>query len=107
MAEKSRRRLMLEAGLAESPDDSFLKYGLALQCLRDGDTAEGRERLRALTTTDCAEAVAAWQQLGQSFLDAGEADEARRALTEGVAKARARGDEHAAAEMEGLLAQLD
>ena len=46
MAEKSRRRLMLEQSLAEDPTDSFLRYGLAVQCLREGDVEEGRQRLR-------------------------------------------------------------
>ena len=34
MAEKSPRRLRLEESLAEDPADPFLRYGLALQCLR-------------------------------------------------------------------------
>ena len=37
MAEKSRRRLMLEQSLAEDPADPFLRYGLAIQCLNEGD----------------------------------------------------------------------
>ena len=39
---------MLEQSLAEDPADAFLRYGLALQCLRDGDAEEGRTRLLAL-----------------------------------------------------------
>ncbi len=107
MAEKSARRRVLEASLAEDPGDTFLRYGLALQCLRDGDVAEGRERLLALITDHPDDQVAAYQQLGQSYLESGEAEPARKYLREGVAKAQARGDGHAAAEMEGLLAQLD
>ena len=45
MAEKSPRRVMLEQSLAEDPNDTFLRYGLAVQCLREGDVDEGRERL--------------------------------------------------------------
>ena len=48
MAEKSPRRLMLESSLAEDPADTFLRYGLAVQCLREGDVEEGRQRLLAL-----------------------------------------------------------
>src|SRR4051812_31455594 len=33
MAQKSPRRLMLEQSLSEEPNDPFLRYGLALQCL--------------------------------------------------------------------------
>ena len=104
--EKSKRRLMLEASLAEDPADAFLRYGLALQCLRDGETGEGRDRLKALIADDPEGQVAAYQQLGQSFLDGGEPEPAREALTTGVAKAKARGDWHAAAEMEGLLGMI-
>ena len=106
MAEKSPRRRTLEASLASDPTDAFLRYGLALQCLRDGDVAEGRERLRALIADHPDDQVAAYQQLGQSYLESGEADLAREALQAGDAKARARGDWHAAAEMDGLLAPL-
>lgn len=106
MAEKSSRRKMLEASLAEDPDDSFLRYGLALQCLREGDTAEGRERLLALIADHPDEQVAAYQQLGQSYLETAETDLAQETLRKGVAKALAQGDTHAAAEMQGLLAQL-
>jgi predicted Zn-dependent protease len=106
MAEKSPRRRMLEQSLAEDPGDTFLRYGLALQCLREGDVAEGRERLRALIADHPDDQVAAYQQLGQSYLETGEADSAAEALRAGIARARALGDGHAAAEMEGLLATL-
>jgi thioredoxin-like negative regulator of GroEL len=107
MAEKSPRRRMLEASLAEDPTDAFLRYGLALQCLREGDTDEGRARLHALIQDDPEGQVAAYQQLGQSYLESGEAGRAAEILRHGIAKARARGDLHAAAEMEGLLATIE
>lgn len=94
---------MLEERLAEDPDDGFLRYGLAVQCLRDGDLDEGRRRLRELIA-DVPSEVAACQQLGQSYLESGETAEAVAALREGIARANARGDRHAAAEMEGFLA---
>jgi predicted Zn-dependent protease len=107
MAEKSPRRIRLEQSLAEDPEDAFLRYGLAVQCLREGDTEEGRSRLRALIADHPEDQVAAHQQLGQSHLEAGESGPARAVLEAGIALARTRGDWHAAAEMEGLLAQLD
>jgi predicted Zn-dependent protease len=106
MAEKSPRRLKLEQSLAEDPSDTFLRYGLALQCLREGDVAEGRSRLLALIADHPDDQVAAYQQLGQSYLEAGETHEAGAMLRAGIARAQTRGDWHAAAEMEGLLAQL-
>ena len=105
MAEKSARRRMLEESLAQDEGDAFLRYGLAVQCLREGDVDEGRERLRALIADD-PEQVAAYQQLGQSYLEAGDSEPAAEALRAGIGKARSRGDWHAASEMEGLLATL-
>ncbi len=106
MAEKSRRRLMLEQSLAGDPGDRFLQYGLAMQCLRDGDVPEGRERLRNLISEDPSRQIAAYQQLGQSFADDGENEEARRVLSEGIVRAQAVGDWHAAGEMDGILQLL-
>ncbi len=106
MAEKSPKRLALERSLAEEPSDTFLRYGLALQCLHEGDVAEGRERLEALIADHPEDQVAAYQQLGQSFMETDEPDRARRWFVQGIARARARGDGHAAAEMEGFLSQI-
>lgn len=106
MAEKSPRRLMLERSLAEDPADTFLRYGLALQCLREGDVAEGRERLLALIADHPDDQVAAHQQLGQSYIETAETEAAIDVLRRGIEKARVRGDWHAAAEMEGMLSQL-
>ncbi len=103
MAEKSRRRLMLEQSLAEDPADAFLRYGLAVQCLREGDVQEGRERLLGLIGDRPDDQVAAHQQLAQSFIDTGEIPAAVAMLRMGITKANAAGDWHAAAEMQQML----
>jgi uncharacterized protein HemY len=106
MAEKSPRRMILENSLADDPADTFLRYGLAVQCLREGDVEEGRQRLKSLIADHPDDTVAAHQQLGQSYLEAEEFSAAREILEKGIALARKRGDWHAASEMEGLLGQL-
>jgi predicted Zn-dependent protease len=106
MAEKSRRRLMLEQSLAEDPTDSFLRYGLAVQCLREGEIADGRQRLLALIADHPENQVAAYQQLAQSYIDTGEAPDAAVVLRTGITKAKAAGDWHAAAEMQQMLDSL-
>lgn len=106
MAEKSRRRQLLERSLAEDPGDPFLRYGLAMQCLSEGETAEGRERLIALISDHPDSQVAAYQQLGQSYADEGMVEDARGVLVEGVKRALAAGDAHAAGEMRGILQSL-
>jgi Tfp pilus assembly protein PilF len=106
MAEKSERRLKLEATLAADPGDSFLRYGLGMQCLREGDLEEGRRILLGLIA-DRPDEVPAYQQLGQSFMDDGEADQARHYFERGIEKADAQGNFKAANEMRGFLATLD
>lgn len=106
MAEKSPRRRMLEERLAEDPADTFLRYGLALQCLRDGDLDEGRRRLGELIA-EGAEDVASCHQLGQSYLETSENEQAIATLREGISRALARGNSHAAEEMRALLPPFD
>jgi predicted Zn-dependent protease len=107
MIEKSDRRRTLEQNLAEDPEDTFLRYGLAIQCLREGDLEEGRTRLRALIGDHPDDQIPAYQQLGMSFVESGEKDRARAVLELGIQKATARGDWHAASEMEQLVRSLD
>jgi predicted Zn-dependent protease len=106
MPEKSRRRLMLEQSLAEDPADAFLRYGLALLCLSEGDLEQGRQRLLDLIADRPDDQVAAYQQLGQSYAQTGENDAARAILKKGIEKARVAGDWHAAAEMEQAISTL-
>jgi len=106
MPEPSERRKKLEAALAADPSDSFLRYGLAMQCLKEGDLEEGRRVLKALIEDHPDDQIAAYQQLGQSHMDEGETEEAIRWFRLGVAKARAAGDEKAAGEMTGFLELL-
>src|SRR5690606_16775412 len=96
----------LEASLAADPSDPFLRYGLALQCLGEGDTDEGRRMLEALIADHPDDQVAAYQQLGQSYMDEGDSDRAREWFTRGIAAAQARGDLKAAGEMQGFLELL-
>lgn len=97
---------MLEQSLAEDPTDTFLRYGLAVQCLREGDVEEGRARLLALISDHPRGQVAAYQQLGQSYAESGEVEAATAILRAGIDRARDAADEHAAAEMEQLLGSL-
>lgn len=97
---------MFEENLAADPTDSFLRYGLALQCLQDGDTQEGQERLKALIADDPDNQIAAYQQLGQSFMDEGDLENARSWFVRGIANAQACGDLKAAGEMQGFLELL-
>lgn len=101
---KSRKE-QIEALLALDPDDSFLRYGLAMEYASAGDDAEAARRLVALTAHD-PDYVPAYLQAGQLLLRLGDEDAARKILEAGIATAARTGDSHAAGEMSGLLAAL-
>jgi thioredoxin-like negative regulator of GroEL len=99
------RRQKLEAMLADSPDDTFLQYALAMQCAADGDDPGAAERMAALLEND-PHYVPAYFQLAQIVVRSGETDRARQLLTRGIEAARRAGDDHAEGEMRGFLEQL-
>lgn len=103
--QKKTRRQMLEEFVAAKPNDSFARYGLAMECVNTGDAAAADEHFKALLTSN-PNYVAGYFQYGQFLAKSGRADEARTALTSGISVARSTGDEHARSEMEAALAEL-
>lgn len=99
------RRQKLEAMLADSPDDSFLRYALAMQCATDGDDAAAVAGMNVLIESD-PHYVPAYFQLAQILVRLGENDHARQTLARGIEMARRAGDDHAEGEMRGFLEQI-
>lgn len=104
MAEQARIERLRQM-LADSPDDSFLRYGLGLELIRTGSTDEGIEKLRELIR-DEPSYVAAYFQMGQALAARGDTAEACDILAKGAQAARQSGDPHAAEEMEAFLASI-
>jgi thioredoxin-like negative regulator of GroEL len=100
-----KRREKLEALLAESPDDTFLRYALALAVAAEGDSSAACARLEALLESD-PQYVPAYFQLAQLQAGRGEGERAKPVLARGIEMARRAGDAHAEGEMRGLLDQL-
>ena len=103
--QKKTRRQMLEEFVASKPNDAFARYGLAMECANTGDTSAADQQFKTLIGAH-PEYVAAYFQYGQFLVKAGRADEARSALTAGIATAQRTGDDHARSEMEAALAEL-
>jgi hypothetical protein len=103
--QKKTRRQILEDFLAQKPADAFARYGLAMECANTGDTAAADENFKALLAAH-TDYVAGYFQYGQFLAKNGRSDEARSALTAGIATANRTGDQHARAEMETALAEL-
>jgi cytochrome c-type biogenesis protein CcmH/NrfG len=105
MSGKSRKE-QIEAMLADDPNDPFLRYGLAMEYVSQGDQAQAVRCFRELLAV-APDYVPAYLQAGQALLRLNQPAEAREVWSCGVAVARSKGDQHAADEMQGFLAGLD
>ena len=102
---KESRRAFLEEFLAAHPQDAFARYGLAMECANQGDTAAAIENFEKLLTGN-PNYVAGYFQYGQLLARLSRTADAKRTLSAGIEAARRSGDQHAGSEMEAALAQL-
>ncbi len=103
--QKKTRRQKLEQFLAQNPHDSFSRYGVALECLREGDLAAAESHFKALLASN-PDYVPGYQMYAQTLAQNNRAAEAKALLTRGIEAAIRQGNQHARSEMEGLLDQL-
>ena len=103
--QKKTRRQLLEAFVAEKPDDSFSRYGLALECMNHGDPVAADTQFREVLNRN-ADYVPAYLMYAQLLVRESRPDEARQVLATGIEAAIRKGDAHARSEMEGLLSEL-
>lgn len=101
----SARREKILALLADDPDDTFLRYSLAMDHRGDGENDRAIELFDGLIA-DATPHVPAFFMKGQILASDGKHDAARSVLRDGIDAARAQGDAHAAGEMSELLASL-
>ncbi|MFN0196334.1 MAG: tetratricopeptide repeat protein [Planctomycetaceae bacterium] len=99
-----RREQLLEM-LQSDPDDPFLHYALALDDLSRGDDDAGLDRLSHLNSAH-PDYVPAYFQRGQVLARLGDYGTSKTVLQRGIQAANLQGDQHAAAEMTGLLESL-
>ncbi|HTT32189.1 MAG TPA: hypothetical protein VMH48_01190 [Methylomirabilota bacterium] len=105
-APKKSRRQLLEEIVAQKPNDAFSRYGLALECDRDGDASAADENFRALIERN-PDYIPGFQMYGQFLVREERKEEARKILTAGMAAASKAGNQHARSEMEALLDELN
>ena len=103
-AQKSRRE-MLEQFVAQKPTEAFARYGLALECAKEGDDQAAIDHFRKLLETNPGY-VAGYFQFGQHLSRIGRLDEARKLLSDGIVVAQKTGDSHARDEMQAALNSL-
>lgn len=87
-------------------DGALLRYSLGVALLEEGDAVEAMAHLRVAIDFDSGYS-AAWKQLGQACLRAGDAPAAADAWRRGITAAEARGDIQAEKEMRVFLKRLE
>ena len=99
------RRQKLEAFLATNPNDAFTRYGVALECVKEGDLASAESHFRFLLQSN-PDYVAGYQMYAQTLAQNERGEDAKAILAQGIQAAIRQRNEHARSEMEGLLQQL-
>lgn len=85
--------------LAESPSNTFARYGLAMEYVKSGDLGRAMDQFNAVLSTDPAYA-AAYFHGGQALEKLGRFNDARDFYRRGIA---ATGDAHARSELQAAL----
>jgi predicted Zn-dependent protease len=101
----SRKEKIL-AMLADEPDDSFLKYSLAMELRKEEEYQQSIAILKELAYDPKANYVAAFFMAAQQLAELGQIEDARGFLRDGIEQARIQNNLHAAAEMAELLKEL-
>ena len=96
---------MLKQYVSANPNDSFARYGLAMEYANSGDAGTALAEFKKLIEIN-PDYTAAYQMAGQTLLKAGREDEARAMLEAGVESAVRSGNGHARNEMQGMLDEL-
>jgi thioredoxin-like negative regulator of GroEL len=104
--QKKSRRQVLEEFVARKPDDAFSRYGLAMECMNGGDAGAADQHFRTLIERN-ADYVPAYLMYAQMLVRESRQAEARGVLTQGIATAAKKGDQHARSELEGLLLEIN
>lgn len=99
------RIAMLTEILAQNPNDTFARYGLAMEYANSGKTEESLQEFDKLSAVN-PDYAAAYFMAAQTLTKADRMDEARQMLEKGIAAAQRTGNSHALSEMQGMLAEL-
>ena len=99
------RREQLETMLAEDPQDTFLRYALAMELKNEEVYDEAAGLFQSLIADD-PPYVPAFFMLGQQLVEQDDIGGAQEILREGISQAQQQNDLHAAGEMSEFLASL-
>jgi len=99
------RLAMLREILTANPEDSFARYGLAMEYSRTGQIDQALQEFKTLIEKN-PDYTPAYFMAAQTLASASRVDEAKRWLVDGVSCARRTGNAHAQSEMTAMLEEL-
>ena len=99
------RIAMLTEILAASPEDTFARYGLAMEYSKAGQIEQALVEYKTLIEKN-PDYTPAYFMAAQTLAGAERVDEAKRMLVDGISSARRTGNQHAQSEMTAMLEDL-
>jgi tetratricopeptide (TPR) repeat protein len=102
----STRLDALKNMVAQNPNDSFLRYGLAMEYKNAGDLEEASSAFRDLMAVN-PDYSAAYFHGGQALEKLGKLEEARAMYQQGIEVTTRKGDLHTRSEIQAALDLLD
>jgi cytochrome c-type biogenesis protein CcmH/NrfG len=91
--------------LAQNPNDTFARYGLAMEYSNQGDVDRSLAEFSVLLKVS-PDYTAGYFMAAQTLARADRIEEAKTMLTSGIESARRTGNSHAQSEMEAMLGDL-
>lgn len=91
--------------LTQNPNDTFARYGLAMEYANSGDLDRALADFSTLLKGN-PDYTPGYFMAAQTLVKAGRAADAKAMLTDGIASARRTGNLHAQSEMEAMLEEL-
>jgi predicted Zn-dependent protease len=91
--------------LTQNPDDTFARYGLAMEYSRQGDFDRALAEFSILLKGN-PDYTAGYFMAAQTLVRADRVNDAKTMLTDGLASSRRTGNLHAQSEIEAMLAEL-
>ena len=96
---------ILKQMLAQDPNNSFARYGLAMEYAKSGELKNAVGEFKALIASD-GSYVAAYYHCGQALEKLGDVDGARSVYEDGSRACSNKGDTHTLGEIEAALSLL-
>lgn len=98
----TNRLEILQSMLAQNPEDSFARYGLAMEYAKSGNLERAINEFMALIALN-RDYCAAYYHGGQALEKLGRVEEARDLYQRGIEAATRTGDQHTRSELQAAL----